>query len=993
MSSHPEIELKQGTEPGRKKLGIEDLPIETQKDIFKHSATDDLIALALVSKHFHNLASARLYRVLKFSLMDIGDIGYGSQISRLTSGLETLVASRRDYAKYIKELQLGVPGPEDRAWRNPSDNVLSGRLLNTLLLLTLKKARALETFKWNLRIELSRPVFKALHDIEGIQHIRIRLQVGSPLYVEPQPLPLSTFGTDDTPLLNPSNVSSIFSLKVMKQSPKPAKASDGPPTFSGFKELSSLAVLDMDTLDYIPELAKCVMSSACTLKRLELSISETLALRARKHGAPQDSDDETDPDIDENENVWVAPPPLPPPPAALGLGPLPQSSEADIRKERLAQENLLARIFGLENMSSEAQNLDKEAEAVAAKPKEDAQKAFLKDLKSVMSKLIIATSSQNGSNFKPQKALDMVEKAAEKYLNAADKTEGNSSKKTGKSLSHGGKKDTTKKKLAGSQKLSAMENSLGAVSSSSELKAEMAALYPSQYASPLPKSSQFAPSGHNKGLNKSPMFSGDSWDMDSLDISIGPSTIPKKPDHHGSDSGNVLLQWADAYHMTGEDPEATAKAMSKGKAKLVDVSEPIPSPERSEGNEDDSDGPGLFDQPTNAIKPSTRLQGEMAAADDIDISHPDADAVDEGEDQEIDDSFDIATDDKTEGTSRAEEQVKSPVSPTLTNGTTVSGDFPQRMIDSKADSRVEFATSAPDMQVTDAAKFSPDQAMQDYVRFAHGLPLEVLALYLIPIKASILARAVDLSILKSITLLNVGPQGGFWSVMAKTNLDIPLQLKSIHTDNVTMSFLSCVSGLVGLTELFILERSTKARVESLAPNTVVGIEDIRRRALKKHMKTLKKLMIKNENDSDHSWDINGKTIRLITARGGNLAELAHLFMQYLSGLKSLHALHVLNFRSDDTCIWVFRELRKFIVDNISHHEDMKIEFLALKDSLSRLARKPPILDMPKPKRLKKGGNTDASDDDLMSDDGVDDDDEYLSNSLRIETIDGYRFSD
>lgn len=116
-------------------------------------------------------------------------------------------------------------------------------------------------------------------------------------------------------------------------------------------------------------------------------------------------------------------------------------------------------------------------------------------------------------------------------------------------------------------------------------------------------------------------------------------------------------------------------------------------------------------------------------------------------------------------------------------------------------------------------------------------------------------------------------------------------------------------------------------------------------------------------------------------------------MQYLSGLKSLYALHILNFRSDDTCIWVFRELRKFIVDNISHHEDMQLEFLALKDSLSRLARKPKTFDMPKPKRQKKGGSTDMSDDDWMSDDGIDDDDEYLSNSLRIETIDGCRFCD
>ncbi len=36
MTSYAKSELKQGMEAGRKKLGIEDLPIETQKDIFKH---------------------------------------------------------------------------------------------------------------------------------------------------------------------------------------------------------------------------------------------------------------------------------------------------------------------------------------------------------------------------------------------------------------------------------------------------------------------------------------------------------------------------------------------------------------------------------------------------------------------------------------------------------------------------------------------------------------------------------------------------------------------------------------------------------------------------------------------------------------------------------------------------------------------------------------------------------------------------------------------
>lgn len=117
-------------------------------------------------------------------------------------------------------------------------------------------------------------------------------------------------------------------------------------------------------------------------------------------------------------------------------------------------------------------------------------------------------------------------------------------------------------------------------------------------------------------------------------------------------------------------------------------------------------------------------------------------------------------------------------------------------------------------------------------------------------------------------------------------------------------------------------------------------------------------------------------------------------MQHLSGLKNLYALHILSFRTDDNCITVIREFRKYIVDNISHHGNMKLEFLALKELLSYLARSPKLSDVSKTKRQTKASSTDGTDDEWNSDDGADDDDdEYMSNSLKIEMIEGYRFSD
>lgn len=62
-------------------------------------------------------------------------------------------------------------------------------------------------------------------------------------------------------------------------------------------------------------------------------------------------------------------------------------------------------------------------------------------------------------------------------------------------------------------------------------------------------------------------------------------------------------------------------------------------------------------------------------------------------------------------------------------------------------------------------------------------------------------------------------------------------------------------------------------------------------------------------------------------------------MQYFSGLVSLRALNILHFRNNDTCIWVMREILRFIVDNLSHHPELKLEWIAMEnDRVDRIIR-------------------------------------------------------
>lgn len=54
-------------------------------------------------------------------------------------------------------------------------------------------------------------------------------------------------------------------------------------------------------------------------------------------------------------------------------------------------------------------------------------------------------------------------------------------------------------------------------------------------------------------------------------------------------------------------------------------------------------------------------------------------------------------------------------------------------------------------------------------------------------------------------------------------------------------------------------------------------------------------------------------------------------MQYFSGLINLRAINILHFKNNDTCIWVMREILRFIVDNLSHHPELKLEWIAMED--------------------------------------------------------------
>jgi hypothetical protein len=168
------------------------------------------------------------------------------------------------------------------------------------------------------------------------------MQAGESYYMQPPPLPVSSDIHPQPSATNPwGSIPPLAPLSLLPPppphpghalpvvgGPPPAlmppsykstlknnvgKFSDGakePSTFSGFKNLKSLSVLDIDTLDIVSELSTCIKNSSWTLTELQLSLSDALANQARKPSPGSDADDsdvegefQIDPTIQNNSTM------------------------------------------------------------------------------------------------------------------------------------------------------------------------------------------------------------------------------------------------------------------------------------------------------------------------------------------------------------------------------------------------------------------------------------------------------------------------------------------------------------------------------------------------------------------------------------------------------------------------------------------------------------------------------------------------------------------
>ncbi|KAL8822233.1 MAG: hypothetical protein Q9191_007030 [Dirinaria sp. TL-2023a] len=856
-----------------------------------------LFKLQRTSRTFFSLASAEIYSCLDFRFTSTGAKDDDTPPARLSSALDAIVTSDHEYARYIKCFRLTI-SQEDafnaytlaRLFWPAGAN--STGMLNTALVLMLKRAKALETFQWDVPVELSPSVYHALHRAQGLRNLLVR-SPGLPIQLAITPTYSSTTGFPTASNSSNSGTATLSAIPAassgsassqMKRLIKKPKVSDPADAYclSGFSSLAIVAFLEISNLDGLSNISACLKASSANLRSLTLSLAWELASKARKSNPPTPPPpppppamlDDADMSDDDTDDMAPLDPPPPPPPSQ-------SVSAAEIRRDKLAQETILAKIFDLQAVAAEGKKIEKDLvlsvdsfNSTSSGPIVETEHPILAELSKSLTAVMVAKG--RGKKEDMQRALKLMYKAAKELEKFA--TPGIEPASSGTSSS----------------------GTSGATSSSTNSKQLP---WPSNPVAANPVTPQ-----QSAALNA----------VEAALLGYGPDTSLLKK------------------QMTDAPVEEIAAMMKTHETKQAISSTVEPSQGFNDFQktllEEAGELAGLNSN-TNDQLPLTDINGEEDEMD-IDMEHPDESTVDTGPDHEMMDHTEEPESPLASPRKKAKYEIPTIESSVIADQFTKANVISEQ---SKGNGKAKALDDAPEGDSKDVP-ISSEDAMQKYIRATHGLQLEEFALYLIPLKASIVGRALDLTVLKRITLLDVGPQVAFWHLVRRLRRSEPrIGFHMIHSDDVSSALLEFLSTSEGVRELYFHKKKKK---EPEPETTVkVDIKLICKLALRKHLDTLTHLMLKNE--SDDSWDADERIVRMISSRGAGLVEFAvsmkikplHILLQHLTSFTSLRALHLLHLRTSSTSTNTIFELdaMSFLTDTLIHFPARKLKYIGIAD--------------------------------------------------------------
>ena len=912
----------------------------------------DIPKLCCISRAFRERAAAELYRVLEHTFGPSQSRAQGLQKDVLAGSLETLATSEYNYASHIKEVLFDTTNAGEsgeRACREFSYEHSCGKFLQTLLLAVLKRTDGIERFSWNARVELSSAVYKTLHSMPHLRHLHIRLQIGPSLHstsntttvaatASPQaativPTPHPGYGAPPGYIPGQSSSYShqpqqvvVSSVHLIKKAPV-ARQILRPVTFSRFEKLASLSVLDMDTLETVPEIAECINKSSGTLKILCLSLSDKFARKARKASTSGSVSENTMTEDDASEvNAAPAPP--------LNIDGTENTSGMQLpdtpRSYLQAQDNALGQILASSQSSPPSRDIKVAAKDFVARAEQEEgdrelglqlemamtedkdDGGFEKKLEDLFGRRPTSKSDEETSNDQWYGELD---KLASKYLESRKTTwKLNKTKKPAKV-------EIRRRKGKGAT-LPQIQPPSGVVApgpfksppntlhhaTQPTVHSFVPLPHPNAHQSvqPLPSDLSSNTSSHSSVSSgwgapapaseytwlPKPGTQANNYNFVPMPLPTSPPAPQKQALHHAKSNHGPM--WVPSKHgtvVTGIKPSSIGSKSNSGGA----ATPPAPASGSSTASVNEAQG-------------ESKGQNQETFDDDIDMEHPD----------EIED--DTEADEQTFCSSRPSDGQKNAEQQHLDNVPIISTNTTQDQSQDTKEMQLDDETSPTDQPSMLSIKAKGKQAVRSppnghlrqesdktdsvatYLRQAHGLSLDSLAIYLLPVKASVLLRHIDMHSLKALCLLNVGPQRALWATLTKLHRQSPLQLCSVYSDDVTQSLLTFLSNLpLGqLEELALLENGPRAKVPQLegSGKSQVDADDIFNMVLKKHMKGLRRLVMRN--DADEGWTIDPATVRLVARDGQQLRELGvqcysnvfHALVRNLPLLKKLYALQV-----------------------------------------------------------------------------------------------------
>ncbi|KAI1107817.1 hypothetical protein F4804DRAFT_1373 [Jackrogersella minutella] len=219
----------------------------------------------------------------------------------------------------------------------------------------------------------------------------------------------------------------------------------------------------------------------------------------------------------------------------------------------------------------------------------------------------------------------------------------------------------------------------------------------------------------------------------------------------------------------------------------------------------------------------------------------------------------------------------------------------------------------PEVRQRDAAAAS---SCAERKRLDGKLQLETLELERVPLSLQVCTKAIDWSVLTSLTIIDCMFVEHLWRTLkrqfhptppthgspAGTPTQYHLALKHIHTDVTSSTLISFIKETLAPNSLEVLFLQDRRRT----PLPAVKLDHIFKGAMKRHRSSLKKLLLDSSDESGESrrwtnWVLNSEIVSYITSgRMPNLKELSaafdykdwHPFLQRLPNVPQLRSLHI-----------------------------------------------------------------------------------------------------